>query len=66
MGDQAEEGARYRAFISYSHADKAFGRRLHRRLERYGVPRRLVGRATARGEVLTVADFARIAEGMPW
>ena len=21
---------------------------------------------TARGEVLTVADFARIAEGMPW
>ena len=45
------EGARYRAFISYNHRDAAFGRRLHRRLERYRLPRRLVGRVTARGEV---------------
>lgn len=36
--------ARYRAFISYSHRDAAFGRRLHGRLERYAFPRRLVGR----------------------
>ncbi|MDO8801193.1 TIR domain-containing protein [Phenylobacterium sp.] len=42
---------RYRAFISYSHRDAAFGRRLHRRLERYGLPARLVGRTTARGAV---------------
>jgi len=48
MGD-AGQGARYRAFISYSHVDKAFGRRLHRRLESYAVPRRLVGRQTPRG-----------------
>lgn len=41
--------ARYRAFVSYSHRDQAFGRRLHRQLERYAVPRRLVGRLTARG-----------------
>jgi len=46
-----EEGARYRAFISYSHVDQAFGRRLHRRLERYVLPKRLVGRETPRGPV---------------
>ena len=50
--DEADGGpARYRAFISYSHQDAVFGRRLHRRLERYVVPRRLVGRTTARGSV---------------
>lgn len=49
MGDDA--GARYRAFISYSHVDQAFGRKLHRRLERYVLPRRLVGRPTPHGPV---------------
>lgn len=54
MGDGDGGGeARYRAFVSYSHRDQAFGRRLHRRLERYPVPRRLVGRLTARGTVPT-------------
>jgi hypothetical protein len=47
----ADAGARYRAFISYSHVDQAFGRKLHRRLERYALPGRLVGRATSRGPV---------------
>jgi len=52
MGAEGEAaGARYRAFISYSHRDAAIGRRLHRRLETYRLPRRLVGRATARGTV---------------
>jgi len=51
VGNDGGEGARYRAFISYSHVDQAFGRRLHRRLERYGLPRRLVGRETTRGPV---------------
>ncbi|MCB1561193.1 MAG: toll/interleukin-1 receptor domain-containing protein [Xanthomonadales bacterium] len=32
---------RYRAFISYSHADEAIASRLHRRLERYRPPRGL-------------------------
>lgn len=41
--------AHYRAFVSYSHRDQGFGRRLHRRLEGYAVPRRLVGRVTPRG-----------------
>jgi hypothetical protein len=49
--DSGEEGARYWAFVSYSHKDAAFGRRLHRRLESYVVPPRLVGRATAEGPV---------------
>jgi eukaryotic-like serine/threonine-protein kinase len=34
---------RYRAFISYSHADEAWARWLMRRLETYRVPPRLVG-----------------------
>lgn len=35
------QAPRYRAFISYSHRDAVFGRRLHRRLEGYVLPRRL-------------------------
>ena len=40
---------RYKAFISYSHADREWGRWLHRYLETYRVPARLVGRETAFG-----------------
>lgn len=47
----ADDGSRYWAFISYSHRDAAFGRRLHRQLENYALPRRLVGRETAQGTV---------------
>ena len=43
------EGVHYWAFISYSHKDAAFGRRLHRRLEHYSLPRRLKGRLTVQG-----------------
>src|SRR5579863_454983 len=42
---------RYRAFISYSHQDRAWADWLHRALETYRVPRRLVGRSTAAGIV---------------
>lgn len=42
---------RYRAFISYSHADERWARWLHRRLETYRVPAHLVGTAGARGPV---------------
>jgi len=42
---------RYRAFISYSHRDERWGTWLHRALERYQLPRRLVGRVTAAGPV---------------
>ena len=48
-GDDA--AIRYKAFISYSHGDAAAARWLHRALEGYRVPRRLLGRRTARGEI---------------
>ena len=41
----------YRAFISYAHKDEASARRLHRWLESYRMPRRLVGKTTLRGTV---------------
>jgi hypothetical protein len=42
---------KYKAFISYSHADEADGQWLQRALEGFRVPSALVGRATAAGEV---------------
>ncbi|RDI97581.1 toll/interleukin-1 receptor domain-containing protein [Dyella solisilvae] len=42
---------RYRAFISYSHQDKTWADWLHKALETYRVPRRLVGQATDVGPV---------------
>ncbi|MFN3904191.1 TIR domain-containing protein [Rehaibacterium terrae] len=42
---------RYRAFISYSHRDARWARWLHRALEGYAVPRRLVGAAGEFGPV---------------
>lgn len=42
---------KYKAFISYSHADEKWARWLHRSLESYGVPKRLVGRVTDMGKV---------------
>ncbi len=42
---------KYRAFLSYAHADLKYGSKLHRQLERYAIGRDLVGRETARGAV---------------
>lgn len=42
---------KYRAFISYSHADRRWAEWLHKALETYRVPSRLVGRETAAGPV---------------
>jgi tetratricopeptide (TPR) repeat protein len=42
---------RYVAFISYSHADSAVAKRLHRWLEGYSLPKRLVGRESVVGAV---------------
>lgn len=42
---------KYRAFLSYSHADSRIARRLHRWLETYRFPARLVGRDTPLGPV---------------
>ncbi len=51
MSGDTSAARRYRAFISYSHADAASARHLHRALEQYRIPRRLVGSETARGPV---------------
>jgi tetratricopeptide (TPR) repeat protein len=50
-GDAEGQEARYWAFISYSHRDAAFARKLHRRLENYVLPARLIGRETKQGRV---------------
>jgi tetratricopeptide (TPR) repeat protein len=42
---------RYRAFLSYSHRDKAWADWLHSALETYRVPRHLVGQKTALGQI---------------
>jgi|GEM_PF-3593266 len=41
---EAESSLKYRAFISYSHKDKKWGRWLHRALERYRAPRGMTDR----------------------
>ena len=46
-----QEPYKYWAFISYSHRDQAWADWLHKALETYRVPRRLVGRETAAGPV---------------
>ncbi len=51
MGERGPGELRYTAFLSYSHRDAAAAGRLHRRLEAYRLPRRLVGAETARGPV---------------
>src|ERR1700733_11985450 len=40
---------RYRAFLSYSHADTAWAKWLHKALEDYRIDKDLVGRETAYG-----------------
>jgi MTH538 TIR-like domain (DUF1863)/WD domain, G-beta repeat len=42
---------KYWGFISYAREDEAFAEWLHRSLERYQIPQRLVGRDTAAGKV---------------
>lgn len=43
---------RYRAFLSYSHADTRWAKRLHRRLETFRIDKDLVGRATGEGTII--------------
>lgn len=47
----AQDAFAYRAFISYSHADKACADWLHRELEAYRLPPKLVGTRTHVGDV---------------
>ena len=50
-GSATGDGFKYWAFISYSHADEQWAQWLHRSLERYRIPSRLVGQAAAHGPV---------------
>jgi hypothetical protein len=47
----ANSDYKYWAFISYSHSDEQWAQWLHKELETYRVPRRLVGRTNAFGSV---------------
>ena len=50
---------KYRAFISYSHADTAWAKWLHRALESFTIDKDLVGRETATGAIpkaLSIVD----------
>lgn len=47
----APPAKRYKAFISYSWADKAWGEWAHKALETYGTPKALVGKPAAFGPV---------------
>jgi tetratricopeptide (TPR) repeat protein len=49
----ARTASQYRAFLSYSHKDSAWGDWLHGALEAYRIPKELIGRATPRGPVPT-------------
>src|SRR5665647_743275 len=51
VAHEPDAGFRYWAFISYSHQDKSWGRWLHRALETYRVPQRLVGMPVAAGTI---------------
>src|SRR5580658_2128832 len=44
-GEAKSDPYKYKAFLSYSHRDKGWGDWLHKALESYRVPRRLVGTA---------------------
>lgn len=47
--DRETETYAYRAFISYSHRDKDLAQRLHRAVEAYRIPSKLIGKVTAVG-----------------
>jgi len=45
------ETTAYRAFLSYSHRDTRYAKRLHRVLEGFRIDKDLVGRETAAGPI---------------
>jgi tetratricopeptide (TPR) repeat protein len=51
MSERAGADHRYTAFLSYSHKDAAAAGKLHRKLETYRLPKRLIGTETTRGPV---------------
>ena len=57
---------RYRAYVSYSHHDEKWASWLHRKLESYRVPTRLVGLKTPAGTIpKRIAPIFRDREELP-
>ena len=50
MPDDAPQ-FKYKAFISYSHRDEKWGQWLHRGIEKYRIPKAIMGRDTFYGAV---------------
>jgi hypothetical protein len=48
---QEKVAFKYRAFLSYSHADTAIAASVHRRLERFRIDKDLIGRVTSTGAI---------------
>jgi tetratricopeptide (TPR) repeat protein len=64
--DQTSVPMRFRAFLSYSHADTEWARWLLRRLETYRVPSRLVGTPGTHGEIgKRLGTFFRDRDELP-
>jgi tetratricopeptide (TPR) repeat protein len=60
------DAPKYRAFISYSHRDSRWASWLHASLEKYRVPKALVGTVSARGEVpKRIAPIFRDRDELP-
>lgn len=51
IDERQAEAYAYRAFMSYSHRDQAIAQKLHRAVESYAIPAKLVGKTTALGKV---------------
>src|SRR5436190_1569592 len=49
--DPTGAGSKYWAFLSYSHTDRQWGDWLHKALETYRIPRRLIGKQSRDGKI---------------
>lgn len=68
MGDAEKsdpEAVRFRAFVSYSHADAAIAQKLHRKIETYRLPRHLRDRQTADPDNGRLGRIFRDREDLP-
>ncbi|MXO90998.1 toll/interleukin-1 receptor domain-containing protein [Pontixanthobacter aquaemixtae] len=62
---QVRTGSRFKAFVSYSHADKAAAQKLHRKLETYRLPKHLREKAGEAKDDGRVGAIFRDREDLP-
>lgn len=68
LGDTEQSdphAVRFRAFVSYSHADAAVAQKLHRKIEAYRLPQHLRGRYTADPDKGRLGRIFRDREDLP-